>query len=392
MKPAATQPSYTVWYKNAQDFLTLKEEWEDLYKDCPYATPFQSWEWLYSWWESYGEGYELRLVAVWNSDVLVGVIPLMLVRSWGFGRLLFVGTGITDYLDVLVREGWEDIVAEAGVQALHQMDDWHVADLQEMRPEAAAWSIFRKWHGFRADVWQSSCTVTDAKPWDEVLMSLSKKQRSNTRRAIRRTEADNVVCRLAGVEDARQAAHRFIDLHQKLWTGREIAPEHLSREFKSHVLAATSRLTAGRLGGMSEYWKDGEVVASHLLVFGHNFVAEYLTGATQEARRRYSLHPLYMWNLVNVARSRDSSSVHLLRGEEPYKLQWASIVLANHRMILGRSLLWYGIYSNYYRLRTKVRQYVYSDKAPQWLKDASNIRLTLRRKITRQITPGDTTQ
>ena len=37
-----------------RDFAALEEEWEDLYEHCPSATPFQSWAWLYSWWEYYG--------------------------------------------------------------------------------------------------------------------------------------------------------------------------------------------------------------------------------------------------------------------------------------------------------------------------------------------------
>jgi hypothetical protein len=39
---------------DAQDFVALREEWEELYRNAPAATPFQSWPWLYSWWEFYG--------------------------------------------------------------------------------------------------------------------------------------------------------------------------------------------------------------------------------------------------------------------------------------------------------------------------------------------------
>src|SRR5918997_2011286 len=100
--------------EDPRDFAALEEEWEDLYHDSKQATPFQSWAWLYSWWESYGEGYELRLVTLRNEKgLLVGLIPLILERRRGFGRLLFIGTGPTDYLDILVREGWEDKVLDA---------------------------------------------------------------------------------------------------------------------------------------------------------------------------------------------------------------------------------------------------------------------------------------
>ncbi len=92
--------------ENTRDFAALEVEWEDLYRSSPRVTPFQSWSWLYSWWNSYGDGFKLRLVTVRCGNLLVGLVPLMLERRAGFGRLLFIGTGITDYQDMLARKGW----------------------------------------------------------------------------------------------------------------------------------------------------------------------------------------------------------------------------------------------------------------------------------------------
>jgi CelD/BcsL family acetyltransferase involved in cellulose biosynthesis len=110
-----TRSLRTIIVNDGRDFAVLEEEWEDLYRSSTCATPFQSWEWLYSWWESYGADYELRLILVRDGHLLVGLIPLMLKRWWGSrGWLFFIGTGLTDYLDILVREGWEAQVAKAG--------------------------------------------------------------------------------------------------------------------------------------------------------------------------------------------------------------------------------------------------------------------------------------
>src|SRR5919112_776950 len=108
MKARPTQHLRITVLERDHDFAALKEEWEELYRSSPLATPFQSWAWLYSWWEYYGENYELRLIVLRNGDLLVGIIPLMLERRWlFFGRLLFIGSGVSDYLDVLVRGTWE---------------------------------------------------------------------------------------------------------------------------------------------------------------------------------------------------------------------------------------------------------------------------------------------
>src|SRR5215207_2526961 len=152
---------------DTQHFASLKEEWEDLYQNSAHATPFQSWAWLYSWWESYGEAYELRLIAVRDGDLLVGVIPLMLQRWWNSpGVLLFIGTGLTDYLDILARKSFEAQVTKAGTKALMRIGPWKLAALHELSPEAAAWSLCQKWPGPRTYVlqkawqgWQLGCPV-----------------------------------------------------------------------------------------------------------------------------------------------------------------------------------------------------------------------------------------
>ena len=233
-----------------RDFAALEEEWEELYHDSPLATPFQSWAWLYSWWEFYSEGYELRLVTVRSGDLLVGLIPLMLERRWGFGRLLFIGNVTTDYLDVLVREGWEAEVSEAGRQAIKDMGSWRVADLQEVHPGAAAWDIFRSWTGPRTHVWQASCPVIEVKPWDELVSSLSKNHRSTVRRALRRAEADGVRCEVAKPADAEWAARRLVAVSREQWEGNPlVGPEHWTQRFESHVVAAVRRMAARGLGG-----------------------------------------------------------------------------------------------------------------------------------------------
>ena len=341
-------------------FAALEEEWEDLYHNSSLTTPFQSWAWLYSWWEFYGEGYELRLVTVRDKGLLVGIIPLMLQRLWGFlERLLFIGTGITDYLDMLVRRGREIEVSAAGRHALQQMDSWQVADLQQLRPAAAAWGIFRAWSRFRTHVWQSSCPVIDVKPWDELVTSLSSRRlRSEVRRTLRRAEADGVLCKLASVEDAGHAAHGCIELHREAWRKRDIAPEHLTDRFKAHIAAAATRMTARGLGGVFEFWQDGKVIASDFLLFGHDYIGGYMLGASQKAFQRYQVSSLSLWNSVNTARSRNSSQVNMLRGEEPYKLRWNPRIVSNYRMILGRDLVFWGPYASYYALHYKILRYI----------------------------------
>ena len=363
-------------------FASLEEEWTGLYERCPTATPFQSWAWLYSWWEHYGKGYELRLITVRDDEgLLVGLAPLMQDRRWGFGRLSFVGTGITDYLDILASEGWEERVSGAVVEALGRLDDWRVADMQELRPGALTWSLFRIWEGMRTSSWQSSCPGMEVEAWDELLASRSRNHRSTLRRSLRRAEKDGVYSRLASMADAEEAVGRWIVLHREAWGGKNIAPEHLDQRFKAHMRTAVREMIARDIGGISEFWRDGEVVASQLLLFGKDFVGQYLFGATQQTLQRYQVNSLYIKDAVTIAHDRRSLYLDMLRGEESYKLRWKAVLVPNHRLILGRDLLYCFLYAGYQNIRTGVERYVYSKDAPRWVRKATAARLAVRRRI-----------
>ena len=312
-------------------------------------------------------------------------MPLMLERRGAFRRLLFVGNGLTDHQDILVREGWERQVIAAGMRVLRQIDGWQVADLQQLRPEAVAWSIFESWEGPRTRVWQDNFPVIDVRPWDEVLASLSRNLRSTVRRTLRRAEADGVRCELAGVGEVERASHRWIVLHREAWRGRDIAPEHLSRRFESHLETAAFRMTVRGLGGVYEFWRDGEVIISHFLLFGRDFVAEHLPGARQDALQRYQLSSLCIWNAMNVADGRASSYLDLLRGEEDYKLRWSSRVVPHYRVILGRRRILWGPYAGYQALHSWGRRYVASEGAPSWIKKVANGYRILRHRVTRNV-------
>ena len=369
--------------KDSRGFAALEEEWEDLHRQCPQATPFQSWAWLYSWWEHYGGGYELRLITVRHEGLLVGIIPLMLERRWGLGRLLFVGTGLSDYLDVIVRAGWEDKGLEAGVQAIKRLECWRIADLQLLGPEAAAWGICRWWDGPRIRLRQDSSPVVEVRPWDELLASLSRNLRSTVRRALRQAARDGLQRKVAEAANIGQAAERLVALHREAWEGRNIGPEHLTSRFEAFTVAAAERLAHRGLGTISEFWQDGEVLISDFLMFGRDFSGTYILGASQKALQQYQWSSLYIWDAVEIAHGRDDGCLDLLRGEEPYKLRWSSRIIPTDRLILGQHRTVWIPYAGYHALRSRAKLYTRSESAPPWIKSALGKYRTLRHRLTR---------
>jgi CelD/BcsL family acetyltransferase involved in cellulose biosynthesis len=380
---STSHPPQITILKETRQFANLEDEWQELYHNAPLATPFQSWEWLYSWWEFYGEGYQLRLITVRSEGLLVGILPLMLKRKrWGFERLLFLGTGITDYLDVVAREGWEEYVAEAGGQALWRMGLRGVIELHELRPEAVAWGIFERWSGPKTRVHQTNCPVIEVRPWDELLMSFKRKIRYDIRRNVRRADGDGVYCELVGAADAGRAARKLVTLNLEQWEERGISPEALTRRFEAHLETVTRRMTERGLGAISEIRLNDETIASHFFVFGREFVGVYMVGFGRASLRRYQVSSLFIRDGLELARERNVPFLDLLGGEEPYKLRWTSRMVANHRVILGRNPLFWSPYVGYRLLRSRARRYLEQENTPSWVKGALNPLRGRRPKIS----------
>ena len=399
------QPLKAEVLRDTTGFASLREEWDALYGSCPSATPFQSWEWLYSWWEVYGEGYHLRLVTLRDAGgLLVGLLPLMTRRGPSFGRLLLIGGDkvtlysdvTTPYKDVLVREGWEEPVAEAGAQALKEMGGWRVADLQELMPHSAAWSLFSHWDGPKTSLPITDYLLISAESWEELLSSLSRKLRKTARRTLRHAEQDGVRCEPAAPEDAEQAARTLVHLHRELWRGRRIAPEHLTSRYEAFMEAAARRMSARGIGRISEFRRGDAVLVSQFLVFDKDFVGVYVIGANREASRRYQFETLSNWDAINVARGRGSAYVSFMDGASQDKLRWATEVVSSHRAILGRrrASLWlpYAGYhilrDRYYALRSKAQLYVHSEEAPRWIRRATEAYYALLSHAHSEGAPG----
>lgn len=375
--------------RNTKDFASLRQEWDDLYKSCPSATPFSSWEWLYSWWEVYGGPYDLRLITLRDggSGLLVGLLPLMVRHPPSFGRLLLIGDDpwplywyvVTPYKDVLVREGWEESAALAGARALMEMSDWRVADLQELTPEAAAWGLFRHWEGPKVSLPITDYVLIRAGSWEEVLSSVSRNLRSIARRTLRRAEEDGLRCEPAGTKDAERAARTLVNLHRDLFQERRIDPEDLTPRFEAFMQTAARRMTARRIGRISEFRReDGEVLASQFLVFDKDFVGVYVLGAHEKASRRYQFMTLCNRDAFSVAQSKGSAYVSWMHYVSQDKLRWATEVVSSHRTILGRNRTsswapyagFHLLRDRYYALRSEARSYAYSEGAPRWVKKA----------------------
>ncbi|MEM2144731.1 MAG: hypothetical protein QW279_05185, partial [Candidatus Jordarchaeaceae archaeon] len=102
-----------------EEFQDLRFDWNKLLSKSYSNSVFLTWEWLYTWWETFQEGKELMILSVRKEDEkeLIGLLPIYIREDRLFGLKKvrvgeFLGTGIvcSDYLDIIIRTGYEEMV------------------------------------------------------------------------------------------------------------------------------------------------------------------------------------------------------------------------------------------------------------------------------------------
>ncbi|MFC1413655.1 GNAT family N-acetyltransferase [Streptacidiphilus sp. N1-12] len=324
--------------RDAAEFDALAADWDGLVDRCSSATPFQSHAWLSSWWHSYGRPGRLRLLTVRQDGVLVAAAPLMRGRG-PFPRLVPVGSGLSDFLDILLDDGLAEqiapLLARALARELRLTRPWAVLDLRELRPTGAAQRLAAYWPGAVRRLPDSLCLHLPGVPMDEVLARLPGRTAQRSRAKLRKLDAAGVEVREVPAEGVPQALGELLALHELQWRGRGVTPEHLRPRFAGHLSRAVGRMVAADRAVVRQYRLDGELIGCDLTLLGPTLAALYLYGAHPEARERLDLAGILFRENLAHAVATGRTELSLLRGDEPYKQRWRPEEVRSERLLLG---------------------------------------------------------
>ncbi|WP_344281333.1 GNAT family N-acetyltransferase [Streptomyces hebeiensis] len=344
---AVPKPVFTTELcRDTDRFAELAPAWDALHRRSRNATPFQCHAWLYSWWLSYGKRGRLRVVLVHRDGELVAAAPLMLVRG-ALPVLVPIGTGITDYCDVLLDEGPDGpagpdgaAVAEALARALANAARTAVIDLREVRPGAAAERVLACWRGPRRELPDSLCLELPALTMDELLGRLATARSQRARAKMRKLDALGIQEQPVPEAEVPDAVGRLLGLHRLQWQGRGVTQEHLSARFSDHLTRAVTSMVATGTARVTEFRLEGKVVAADLTLMSGRMEGGYLYGVDPTLRdRKVDVATMLLRSAIRHIGASGRSTLSLLRGDEPYKHHWRPETVRNQRLLIARPAL-----------------------------------------------------
>lgn len=350
-----------------ESFWELEGAWRDLLSRCYHHTIFQSFEWLSRWWFHYGKQNHLYIFTIANSHNgnVIGIAPLMIVKTGPLKVAKFIGSGPSDYLDFIVDDGAEELAIASLFDELYarRMREWDILDLQQMPQSSSTGALIGsqavKRHLPTLDQTQSICHHVILPPsWQEYILSVSQNMRSTLARKSRKLEREHHVeiwtvdshSALAG------ALETLFELHQKRWTEAGFQGAFATsriREFHRDVAAVF--LDRGWLN--LKLLLVEQIPVAAIYMFNYNgTVYYYLSGFDADRQRaNYSIGMLMYWHSIRDAIDGGMRVFDFMRGDMEYKSKFGTMTARNLRLrVFAHSSIYQG-YRAFEYLKKSIR-------------------------------------
>jgi len=326
----------------------LRDDWNRLLQQSSSDTIFLTWEWMVSWWGSYGTGRTLWILKVEMDNELIGLAPLYKQKFHWFGYLSYSGlyligdgSGDSDYLDLIAKVGTEEVVVRSLVEFLlkHQTQ-WDVFFLNETPSTSGNYRSLRRFFREASCFWQEvevPCTYVELpSDWEQYLRSLKPRMRTKIRSLTKRLEQDFTVqidyCKRG--DELQAWLESLYKLHGERWqqNGQEgVFISSSKRQFYQCI--SSLFLTQGWLRFYA-LTVNGRYVA-HQFCFEYRNQLLLLQEGFAPQWERYGVGNVLRAYVFRDCIERKITVYDFLGGVTDHKLSWGGTVKKSIRMAIG---------------------------------------------------------
>ena len=339
--PSNPAPLKTALITSAQDFLSLRPDWNELVSRMEFPEIFYSWEWNWFYYQHFRDRSPLVLVTVRQSGRLVGLAPMCLIQRPAFGgtvrvRVLETIVGnLADYRNWLVdhtAHRWRVVQEIVGALA-QSATDWDVLEMRQVPCRDITifqmLSALEEFPELRHRIRHDS-RISRAYYGPEYSAKVDGKRIHRVRNKRAQLAREHALeCRI-GDDPSDAFWNAFLHLHQARWPD---SPLHLPAGRR--LFADLWRHFAER-GELECSWLklDGQPAAMHFGFRDDRKIYYYMPVLAEPFRQ------LRVGNILTLGMVEHYAATHqefdLLRGDESYKLWWTDDLTLNYRLWIYR--------------------------------------------------------
>jgi CelD/BcsL family acetyltransferase involved in cellulose biosynthesis len=320
-----------------EEFRALEGEWNPLLQDSKANNIFLTWEWIFTWWEVFGDGYQLWVLQAFDtaSNLILGLAPLYLhsatlrAKLPRHTELSFIGTNKVspDHLDFIMRNSYEEQIASAFMAYINSHINWDILRLDGLNSNSPIIPYLASRVKVKHSHKEESVILLLPESYEELRAQLNKKLRKNVERYTRNLEMDQ-----AGKIQRRRVIEEH-ELVPALNTVIQLSGQVKESQEKTYALKKTDILEFHKrivLKFHQNKWvrlyqiKVGDEPIAASYCFTYNGTVSYYQSGYSLNWKQYG--PGQQIRFYSIAESiRDGMKVFdFLRGEHSYKKEWSS--------------------------------------------------------------------
>jgi len=313
-------------------FIDLREQWNDVLNKSKDDNIFLTWEWLSTWWKHYGKEKKLMILLAEDGEKIVAIAPLMysIYRLLGFKlRKIEFFAEHTDYCNFILAEK----KAESLKLFLKYLDklSWDCLELREIPENAESITILRKIRGktqIQNETVSSKCPyIPLSVSWDGFVKELSGNMRRNLRRRMRRLEEKYKVefKKQNEIDSLQQDMKTFFYLHQRRWQSKGREGSFVADpKFQDFLLDVSECFAEKRWLNLYFLTANNEPISA-ALCFEYSKTLYYYHPGFDPAYSKYGVGNLLIMHLLQDSIQKGIEKFDFLKGDESYKRDWTPL-------------------------------------------------------------------
>lgn len=337
--------------RSEEEFSKEKENWDDLIKMSNDSTPFQTWDWCFTWWKNREEKDSLFIIKAFEAKTVFGYAPLVVKNK----MVEFIGGKDMDYGRFLIKDNYMEII-QGFVDEIKKAG-YGVA-FQEMAAANTQLHIIEKIlehdknYLVRQTTRTSRVVLENYETIEEYLDSLSGRFRKSLRRIDKkglRFEKETISPQL------------YIVL-EEIFSDRQ-ETRGGSHDF-SWAIPIINEL--GKIGQIEVYiaYLNSTPIAFHIVFNNSNKRYVWLIAHKKEFEK-YSPGRFLRYNIIKKSFGEGVTCLDNMRGDYEYKMEWNAILDTNYTVYVFLNKKKYLKAKIWFWIRPKIKKIVYSN---EWLK------------------------